>query len=175
MPKVNTETKIIRAYCQIILKKPQNAISAVDVYTLANVSRSSFYNYFHNISELEEGVLNFVFDRVSMILYKDMLLQKDVTKEVLYFIYQNRDIYYPLSLYYKNFDKIVTQYIRETILNSGIPNLNRKLENGYGISSKFSLEIYVMTAKTIIITWIEQNFEETPEEIAELIYQSLPF
>lgn len=169
------EKKIITAYCQLLLSKDKSDITTNDVYLAAEISRSSFYNYFHNIEEVEEGVLDFILDRLNFIIQKNMLLQKKFILQVLQFIDEHRDIYYPIFLKYEQIETIVSQFIKQTILNSDIRNLNQKLEISYKIPSKYSLEIYVMTFQTIITTWIRSNFEETPENIADLIYKSVPF
>lgn len=173
MKKTKTERRIIRAFCQLLLETPLDEIAIQEIIEKAEISRSTFYNYFHSKEELIDTTLRFATGTIKDILSKDPLLKKPIIVEMLREISDNREFYYPLVVAFPNADAIAKEYIADTVVNSAIENLDQQLENNYRIPNRFAMEVYVHSVHSIIVTWIRDNFIETPEQVADIIFETI--
>ncbi|MET3557497.1 AcrR family transcriptional regulator [Streptococcus rupicaprae] len=168
-----SEHKIVVAFCQLLLEKQLDDISIKDLLNKAQSSRSSFYNYFANKENLINSTIHIALDQINQVLNKNLLLRKPITIEMLDQISENRDIFFPLVTAFPDFETIIKEYIKDVVTHSSIQDLYEKLETNYQMPSEFALNIYVKTIQEIIFTWIRKGFTEAPEEIADMIYQTV--
>lgn len=168
-----TEEKIILAFCNLLLIKEFKDISIKDIITEAGIARTTFYNYYDSKKEFTEEAVNFIFDEITYILNADLTFQSEVLLEMLTYLHHNKEITLVFINKIPNIKEIVREYIKTQILNSNIPNLDTQLTDAYGLPFNYSLNIYIETIESIIFSWINNNFKETPEQIVKFINHSV--
>lgn len=169
----DTSKHIMLAFISLLENKSLQKITVTDIVKEANISRATFYSYFNNKDDVIEYTIEKHLNDITLILSKNLLFKEPILIEMLTFILENRVVFDAWVKYYPNIDSIITTYIKEMILNSDIVDLDLQLRQGYQVSEKFALDLYVMTTKSIILNWITHGYEETPEEVARIIHLSV--
>lgn len=165
--------RIIFAYTSLLEEKDQNKISITDLVQRANTSRTTFYNHFTGLDDLKQKSLNIAINDINNILTKNLLFKIPVLIEMLDYIKEKGFYFQVWKKYHSDFDATVTTFMEKTIKNSDIVDLEKQLEDGYHIPEKFAFDVYVLTVKTIIYKWIDSNFIESSQEIAEIIHKAV--
>ncbi|MET3557204.1 AcrR family transcriptional regulator [Streptococcus rupicaprae] len=173
MKHKKTELRIMTAFCQLLLTTPIEEIGAQTIIKAADVSKSTFYNYFSSKEDLVTATLNYAFDQLTIILNDDLLYQKPTITQLLILLRDRKNIYYPLATKFEGFDKIVENYILNMLKYSEIKNLSAQLEKAYRVPAKYALEYYVHTILRTILTWIRSGYEESPQILADILYQTV--
>lgn len=165
----NTNLKLLKAFSELLKVTNFDQIKVSDLVKEAQLSRQSFYNHYRSKEDfLRESIL-VIFDDITKILNNNLLYDKVILQEMLNYIYINREIIKPLVSYFPNIDNIIIDYIKDMIIHSEIPNLEKQLEIAYQVPYKFAFDIYILSIKSIILNWINNGFTETPEKIAKYI------
>ncbi|AUW96279.1 TetR/AcrR family transcriptional regulator [Streptococcus pluranimalium] len=168
-----TKRKIISAYASLLNEKSKGKITITDIVHRAQTSRTTFYHYFSGIDDLNNECINTAIDDINHILNKNLLFNIPILTEMLDYIKTNGCYFQSLKKHLPNFDESITEYIKTTIRNSDISDLEKQLEEGYDIPEKFAFELFVLTVKTIIYKWMETNYHESSQEIAETIHKAV--
>ncbi|HHQ7594974.1 TPA: TetR/AcrR family transcriptional regulator [Streptococcus agalactiae] len=164
----NTNLKFLKAFSELLKMRSFEQIKVSDLAKKARLSRRSFYNHYNSKEDfLRESIL-IIFDDITKILNNDLLYEEVVLKEMLSYMYINKEILLN-PLFFPNIDNIIKNYIKEMITHSDIPDLQKQLETAYQVPYSFALGIYISTIESIILNWIDHDFTEEPEEIARYI------
>lgn len=169
-----TKRKIISAYTSLLNETSKTKITITDIVDRSQISRTTFYHYFSGLDDLNNECINTAINDINHILNKNLLFNIPILTEMLDYIKANGYYFQTWKKYYLKFDQTVTDYIKTTIKNSDIVNLKQQLEEGYKIPEKFAFEVCVLTIKTIIYKWIDSNYHEPSQEIAETIHKAVP-
>ncbi|MEY8463142.1 TetR/AcrR family transcriptional regulator [Streptococcus merionis] len=174
MPRVSKAPEQIKlVFISLLEEKPIEKINVSDITKKAKISRTTFYNHFENMESLIEFTLESSLEEITKILNKNLLFKVPVLTEMLTYILQKRYIFDAWVKYFPNIDVIITDYIKSMLRNSDIVDIDLQLRQGYEVSEKFAFELYVMTIKTIILNWVASGYEESPQEIAEIIHKTV--
>ncbi|MEQ9764553.1 TetR/AcrR family transcriptional regulator [Streptococcus jiangjianxini] len=169
-----TERLFIKGFAKRLEQyKTVETIKVAEIATASELSRQTFYKYYESKEDFIEQSIAIILDDITKILTNDLKFGYDVIVEMLTYLKDNRDIILPFIHYYPNIDNILTNYIRTTIINSTIDNIEDKLEQAYQLPGIYSLEIYITTIKMIITTWIINDEQTSPETIATYILKSV--
>ncbi|HGD2825739.1 TPA: TetR/AcrR family transcriptional regulator [Streptococcus agalactiae] len=161
----NTNLKFLKAFSELLETKSFEQITVSDLAKKAQLSRRAFYNHFNSKEDfLRESIL-IIFDDITKILNNDLLYEEVILKEMLSYMYTNKEIIKSFVCFFPNIDNIIKDYIKGMIIHSDIP----QLETAYQIPYSFALDIYISTIESIILNWIDNDFTEEPEEIAKYI------
>lgn len=139
------------------------------------ISRSTFYNYFHSKEDLFRESIDFILDDINSILVKDMLLDKTVINNLLYYLKDNCDIIEPYIRYYPNIEQYIADYTKGIIESSDIPFLHQVIENRWSIPYTYSLDIFSYSITMIICIWIRHGWQDSCEEITSYIMKVLDY
>lgn len=165
----NTNLKFLKAFSELLKMRSFEQIKVSDLAKKARLSRRSFYNHYNSKEDfLRESIL-IIFDDITKILNNDLLYEEVVLKEMLSYMYTNKEIIKSFVCFFPNIDNIIKDYIKGMIIHSDIPDLEKQLETAYQIPYSFALDIYISTIESIILNWIDNDFTEEPEEIAKYI------
>ncbi|MFT8187728.1 TetR/AcrR family transcriptional regulator [Streptococcus agalactiae] len=95
-----------------------------DLAKKAQLSRRAFYNHFNSKEDfLRESIL-IIFDDITKILNNDLLYEEVILKEMLSYMYTNKEIIKSFVCFFPNIDNIIKDYtfrytrLRETTRNS---------------------------------------------------------
>ncbi|MDY3024045.1 TetR/AcrR family transcriptional regulator [Streptococcus pluranimalium] len=169
-----TERKIIRGFSNLLKQtKTIETIKVSQIASASRISRQTFYKYYESKEDFIEQSIAIILDDITKILTNDLKFGYDVIVEMLTYLKDNRDIILPFIHYYPNIDNILTNYIRTTVINSTIVNIEDKLEQAYQLPGIYSLEIYITTIKMIITTWLINDEQTSPDKIATYILKSV--
>lgn len=165
----NTNLKFLKAFSELLKMRSFEQIKVSDLAKKARLSRRSFYNHYNSKEDfLRESIL-IIFDDITKILNNDLLYEEVILKEMLSYMYTNKEIIKSFVCFFPNIDNIIKDYIKGMIIHSDIPDLEKQLETAYQIPYSFALDIYISTIESIILNWIDNDFTEEPEEIAKYI------
>ncbi|BBG32375.1 hypothetical protein SAGS_0687 [Streptococcus agalactiae] len=165
----NTNLKFLKAFSELLKMRSFEQIKVSDLAKKAQLSRRAFYNHFNSKEDfLRESIL-IIFDDITKILNNDLLYEEVILKEMLSYMYTNKEIIKSFVCFFPNIDNIIKDYIKGMIIHSDIPDLHKQLETAYQVPYSFALDIYISTIESIILNWIDNDFTEEPEEIARYI------
>ncbi len=165
----NTNLKFLKAFSELLKMRSFEQITVSDLAKKAQLSRRAFYNHFNSKEDfLRESIL-IIFDDITKILNNDLLYEEVILKEMLSYMYTNKEIIKSFVCFFPNIDNIIKDYIKGMIIHSDIPDLEKQLETAYQVPYSFALGIYISTIESIILNWIDHDFTEEPEEIARYI------
>ncbi len=165
----NTNLKFLKAFSELLKMRRFEQIKVSDLAKKAQLSRRAFYNHYNSKEDfLRESIL-IIFDDITKILNNDLLYEELVLKEMLSYMYINKEIIKSFVCFFPNIDNIIKNYIKGMIIHSDIPDLQKQLETAYQVPYSFALDIYISTIESIILNWIDNDFTESPEKIAKYI------
>lgn len=88
----NTNLKFLKAFSELLKMRSFEQIKVSDLAKKARLSRRSFYNHFNSKEDfLRESIL-IIFDDITKILNNDLLYEEVVLKEMLSYMYINKEI-----------------------------------------------------------------------------------
>lgn len=88
----NTNLKFLKAFSELLKMRSFEQIKVSDLAKKARLSRRSFYNHYNSKEDfLRESIL-IIFDDITKILNNDLLYEEVVLKEMLSYIYINKEI-----------------------------------------------------------------------------------
>lgn len=88
----NTNLKFLKAFSELLKMRSFEQIKVSDLAKKARLSRRSFYNHYNTKEDfLRESIL-IIFDDITKILNNDLLYEEVVLKEMLSYMYINKEI-----------------------------------------------------------------------------------
>lgn len=88
----NTNLKFLKAFSELLKMRSFEQIKVSDLAKKARLSRRSFYNHYNSKKDfLRESIL-IIFDDITKILNNDLLYEEVVLKEMLSYMYINKEI-----------------------------------------------------------------------------------
>lgn len=88
----NTNLKFLKAFSELLKMRSFEQIKVSDLAKKARLSRKSFYNHYNSKEDfLRESIL-IIFDDITKILNNDLLYEEVVLKEMLSYMYINKEI-----------------------------------------------------------------------------------
>ncbi|HGD2418654.1 TPA: TetR/AcrR family transcriptional regulator [Streptococcus agalactiae] len=88
----NTNLKFLKAFSELLKMRSFEQITVSDLAKKAQLSRRAFYNHFNSKEDfLRESIL-IIFDDITKILNNDLLYEEVVLKEMLSYMYINKEI-----------------------------------------------------------------------------------
>lgn len=88
----NTNLKFLKAFSELLKMRSFEQIKVRDLAKKARLSRRSFYNHYNSKEDfLRESIL-IIFDDITKILNNDLLYEEVVLKEMLSYMYINKEI-----------------------------------------------------------------------------------
>lgn len=88
----NTNLKFLKTFSELLKMRSFEQIKVSDLAKKARLSRRSFYNHYNSKEDfLRESIL-IIFDDITKILNNDLLYEEVVLKEMLSYMYINKEI-----------------------------------------------------------------------------------
>ena len=85
----NTNLKFLKAFSELLKMRSFEQIKVSDLAKKARLSRRSFYNHYNS---KEDFLRESIFDDITKILNNDLLYEEVVLKEMLSYMYINKEI-----------------------------------------------------------------------------------
>ncbi|CQR23865.1 TetR family transcriptional regulator [Streptococcus varani] len=173
--KKDINLQLLLSVSHLLNNKPMQSITITELSTVAGLSRRTFYNYYYSKEDFFTELLSNYFDRITQILQEDMSLGTPVMLKVLKYLFnkENQFILQSLLSNFPGMKESIIQYIRDIVKNSDIVDLSDKLERNYSVPYEYAFELYTTTVNSIILKWITTGFQESPEEISNIISKSV--
>ena len=175
----NTDQRIQNAMLELIQTKKIDKITVSELCDLAEINRSSFYAHYIDIKDLmdkmeeenEKGILA-IYHNTDISL-ENFLSEKRVEylSILIRFIGEHRDFY---RAYLGSFLSDVMERDNNALYHGAfVPYLRRM-----GYKSDKDIKYYYLFLKnglmSVVKNWLDTGCEESPEEIAALIWNSVP-
>lgn len=147
---------------------PLSKITVSRVCETADVNRSTFYLYYKDVYDLMESIQQELYQELDHLVSRNaaILPSSDLLRRIFEVIYKNRDLARVVFGMYgdKEFMKKVTNIYRDQAVKDW-----RKL---FIPMDEATLDyLYTFTTYThvgVIERWIQRDFQETPEQLAQL-------
>lgn len=171
----NTEEKVQNALLEILKSKDFDKVTVQEVCSVAKINRSTFYAHYIDIYDLIEKTENSLRKRLISLyntsqINKDNLLTTDNFKIFLQHLYDH-----------KNFYRVCIKTRKTFPINQGFEDLLNLVIKPHCKKIGFESENEIMYCfvyfqagfTTILKRWIENDFQESPEELSQIIYKCL--
>jgi len=170
-----TQGAVLAAFQQLLREREYADISVTDICRRADIVRKTFYNNFRSKDDVIRCLIQQNFQALEQLVDFDYMSVNQILHIALRYILDYRD---ELILFYKRgllpfAGKGITGYIQSTRI---IPKLDKHTtdERAYKYIAAQSSAVVV----SVMETWIENNYDETPEFMAQitedLMYKPAP-
>lgn len=152
---------IFEAFYNLLSKKHYNDITVNEICNKAGVSRMSFYRIFSSKEDLSFRGLDMVVDNIKLNIEKlDIKNVFTVTKSIFETI--------------QKYSIVISSFEDSTIAKSIAEYVTEKLQMKITIdyiskTSKYLPVFYFSAVASVILKWLKDGAEETPDEMARLI------
>lgn len=156
-----TQEYIYSAFLQLLDKKHYDDVSVCEICTKAGVSRMSFYRNFESKEDLTfKGI-----DRIIKALSKNI---ENLSNKNMFSITQETFLF--AKKYRSALFSIMDSQISNTLKDMIITELQEKSKFDYiSKTSKYIPVFYFTSIVAVLIEWLKNNTQETPEEMATLL------
>ena len=156
-----TQEYIYSAFLQLLEKKHYDEISVCEICTKAGVSRMSFYRNFESKEDLTfKGIDRIVKNLSASIENLSIKNMFTITQETFIFAKKYKSALFSIM------DSQITNTLKEMI----ITELQEKSKFDYiSKTSKYIPVFYFSSIVAVLIEWLKNDTEETPEEMATLL------
>ena len=165
---IRTQTAILKALADLIQKKKLSAITITDLCAKANINRNTFYYHYNNIFEFLDEHKLIVIDDINKILDKTKIHSKQAHIELCKAL--KRHPHFLNILISPNCDIDYFNDIFEAA--SRITEIFAEPATQYTPREKLICTYCNAGANAIIHQWIVNGMDETPEEIADIIWEA---
>lgn len=168
-----TRMALRESLLSLLQEYPINKITVSRVCEQADVNRSTFYLYYKDVYDLLEKIEDELYGEIGREIEKsgDMLPNTDFLRRIYEIIYKNRDICRVIFGEFgdKDFLKKVGSIHRERMLHEW-----KKLSGN--VDETLLEYLHSFSAYTnigVMERWISKDFQETPEQLAQLVSRLL--
>ena len=178
--KEKTINAINNAFAKIIKEKDYDDITIQDLLEEASISRSTFYAHFKTKDELLLSISNHIFEHVfSKTLQeekthdfsKDLIFNyRHLIEHIFYHVKDERELFEGIlsnkvnALFLMEFRNQISKFVSSYFANYPMINSLIPLE----LRKSLAIEEFIVVLKY----WVQNNFQETPEEIADFYIKS---
>ncbi len=171
MKAEKTREVIATSFYQLIEKYNFSDITVKMICDKAGVSRSTFYRFFNDKHDVLISYFSMTYDKIGN-KYPD-------AKDYKLLIYEYSQLIYDDSKFFDSVLKISGQNsLRDHIYQTGFDYYVQHIENKTGkkITEELLFKIILFTAgmSSLYIEWIERGFSVAPEQLTEIIIDSMP-
>ncbi len=178
--KGKTINAIYNAFAKIIREKDYDDITIQDLLEEASISRSTFYAHFKTKDELLLSISNHIFEHVfSKTLQeekthdfsKDIIIDyRHLIEHIFYHVKDERELFEGIlsnkvnALFLMEFRNQISKFVSSYFANYPMINSFIPLE----LRKSLAIEEFIV----VLEYWVQNNFQETPEEIADFYIKS---
>ncbi len=170
--KQDTKTIISHSFIQLLKKKSLEDLTVKEIMENCAGARSTFYKHFKDKYDLMSQVYLNNVSSYYQNFSKDGSIS-NITENICNYIYDNKGYFIKIAKYkgQNSFSELLVSIGKENMSNM----LRNKL-NTEKLSSKLelSIEIFAITGKNIVIEWIDNDLQESPDIILEKIISNMP-
>lgn len=156
---------ITEALIKLIKTKPLSEIRITELTKTAGVSRMSYYRNFNSKEEIFSSYFSIILDRYDA-------AEKQLYQNGIYYDKEHMVHYFRFILAHKDFLSAVTNNGYEYIFLNAITEyiLNKWQRDKTNRMEYYTLHAFAGSLYNLYVSWTKNNFEETPEEMAEVLY-----
>lgn len=166
--KTNSVEKLKNALIELLFDKNYSEITVADIAKKAGVSRGTFYQHFLDKDDLATTIGEKTSQKFRNILSKGNLDKQDKILESLDYI--KTDAKHFKAIYHAphvQFSKNV-RILLEDLITSNV-NLKNRIKQKTKVSDDLVIQAFCASFERIISAWIENDFQQSPKEISEII------
>lgn len=166
-----TRRDIVEAFNKLIVTRPFDQITIVEIAREAHVGKSTFYRYFSD----RYDVMNYNYKK----LLDQYVADENISnyRDLYYNLYlSGHDLLSKISGSFKSsgvnsFENFIYMYSRDTVVR--ITRMNR---NGEGLSEaeRMQLDVYCYGIAQMYRIWIAGKYDLDPSEAADKLYEMMP-
>ena len=160
-----TKKYIYTAFLQLLEKKHYDEISVCEICNKAGISRMSFYRNFESKEDLTFNGIKFIVSNIEETFKTLKVINKfTIIQEFFYTArnYKNALISLQNSQIEKSLKEIITKELSE---NNNIDYFNK--------TSKYIPILYFSAITSVLLAWLKQGAEESPEDMAKMLSNAL--
>lgn len=154
---------LTEALFRLMQKKDYRSISVSQLVKTAGVSRSSFYRNFYDVLDIVD---NYLKDTISEIYSKFPLNETTMNTVV-------QNIFKEIKSKRKDFELLKRQGLLDRMLPYFYDTTLKQINKMNVLNNRYQPHFFAGAAFSLIKAWIEFDFEETEEELANIFFKSL--
>ncbi|MCO0831890.1 TetR/AcrR family transcriptional regulator [Fructobacillus sp. W13] len=167
---------IRQAFLGLLEKKNYNKISVKDIIESASVNRSTFYAHYLDKEDLMEKIQVDLMDKLINSLPDVDWLSGSIQEQLRL---RSRSF---VTITFKHKD-LVSLLLSDNAEHSFESRMRARAEDTFSaltqdlsltIPSKYALALLSSSVINFLTTWVRSDFEESPEELAEILGQLMP-
>ena len=156
-------------------ERPLNKITVSRVCETADVNRSTFYLYYKDVYDLMDSIQQELYEELDALVSKNssVLPTSDLLRRIYEVIYKNRDL--ARVVFGKYGDKELMKRITNIYRDQAIKGWKKLLQPLDAATLDYLYTFYTYTHIGVIEHWVARNFQETPEQLAQLTNRLLTY
>ncbi len=160
--KKQSQFKIEKAFINLIQKYELNEIKVSEICKQANINRTTFYANYIDIYDLRDKIKETMFQNI-LELYKEEAIKKEHSYDYLKLFKHIKEN----QIYYKTMQKLKVDFSK---YNDNDLNEKEALKYlGHTKNLDYHIEFFKAGMNAIINKWLENECQETPEEMVQII------
>ncbi len=166
-----TRRALAQALQELLEQKPLEKVTVKELTDYCGLTRNTFYYHFHDILELLDWIFTSEAERLIKV-YEGNQEWEDGFEEGLNFLYANKRM---IDHVYKSINReLLDSYLQEMVYRHALTVVKAESRK-YEVSDEavaVVADFYKNAIIGAVISWIEQDMKEAPEELAKL-YNSM--
>ena len=161
-PQITAQTRqnLIDAFCRLHIEKPIEKISVQQITTLAGYNRSTFYQYFSDIYQLRDDLIEDVLAYTRYLHASPVKEELSITERFC-LLFEKKGPYLRALL-----GEYSTMHFMEALKKELVPDFLYEMDDK---TAPYWQEYHIYTCISILRLWINRGYDLTPEEISELM------
>lgn len=179
--RIKTREKLYEAYLKLLTKKTPDTITILELTSLANINRVTFYKQFRNLANFQymfiEHYILSIYEFMKPLNYKPYSqgFEYEALVQLLTYIKDNADVYKVLLTspnahdfnrqLFSFFQKKITKHTDElAYFDFPGTGVNQEIVAWYGVSALFGT----------MMMWVQADFPYSPEQLAKSFVKLSP-
>ena len=161
-PQITEQTRqnLIDAFCRLHIEKPIEKISVQQITNLAGYNRSTFYQYFSDIYQLRDALVEDVLAYVRQLHTQEEKETRSITERFC-LLFETKGPYLRALL-----GEYSTMHFMEALKKELVPDFLYEMDDQ---TAPYWQEYHIATCISILRLWINRGYDLTPEEMSQLL------
>ncbi|VHG77378.1 bacterial regulatory s, tetR family protein [Streptococcus pyogenes] len=176
MTKRHTETKayVKTALTTLLTEQSFETLTVSDLTKKAGINRGTFYLHYTDKFDMMNHFKNDTLDDLYRLLNQAEIYTdaRQVLNQTLSYLIEHREFITALAtISYLKFPQLIKDFCYQFLTT--ITGFQDIVTNQYHIPYPYALEVYLASIESIISYWIANGYQETTEEVADIILKAV--
>lgn len=170
--KINSKIIFANALRDLLKEKTFENVTIENILQKSGMSRSTFYRHFHD----KYSLMNWIYEAIAdeIILENPGSIQsKNILVQCFQYIKANENYFSQIIRFHGQ--NSFTEFFYSHAQNTTEERISKAIEkNSLSNELLFSIKFYCGGLALIVTEWLKSGLNESPEELAQLVYDNIP-